>query len=247
MSGDIAVEFQGVSKSFSRHKAQGLIRQKFWSWLQPSTDKTRFFALKNISFQLRKGESLAIVGTNGAGKSTLLSLVAGLSHPDCGIITVTGRIAALFELGSGFHQDLTGAENIAMNAALLGFTRKQTRDLFPSIVEFSELGDFLDEPLRTYSSGMIMRLAFSVAINLNPDILITDEIMAVGDHAFQAKCFEKIQELRNSGCTMLFVSHAPGMVQQLCDRALWLDAGELMMSGPLDEVIAAYHGRVRIS
>src|SRR5262249_54680314 len=150
--------------------------------------KERFFALRNVSFQVESGEGLAVVGPNGAGKSTLLSLVAGLVRPDSGTVSSSGRIAALLELGSGFHHDLTGTENVRVTAALFGFSRKRTSDVFDSIVEFSGIGDFIDEPLRTYSSGMIMRLAFSVAINSDPDILLIDEVLAVGDQAFQAKC-----------------------------------------------------------
>ena len=185
-----------------------------------------------------------MVGANGAGKSTLLTLVAGLSRPDSGEICVWGRLAALLDLGSGFHPDLTGAENIRMNASLLGFSRKRTNALFSEIVDFSEIGDFIDEPLRTYSTGMTMRLAFSVSINLDPDILIADGILAVGDHAFQAKCFDKIRQFRERGKTMLFVSHAPGMLKEMCNRAIWLDNGDLMMDGPLDAVMAEYHGRM---
>ncbi len=235
------VEFRGVAKSFARHKPRELLRSHLQRWVGAGGSE-RFQALKNISFRLDRGESLGIIGPNGAGKSTLLSLVAGLSQPDNGEITVNGRIAALFELGSGFHPDLTGAENISVNASLLGFSRAQTKELFPKIVEFSELGQFMDEPLRTYSSGMIMRLAFSVAVNLDPDILITDEILAVGDHAFQTKCFEKIWEFRRAGKTMLFVSHIAPIFTQLCDRAIWIDGGEIVMDGRVDEVLAAYHG-----
>ena len=158
---------------------------------------------------------MAIVGGNGAGKSTLLSLVTGLCRPTRGRIAVEGRVAALLELGSGFHPDLTGAENIALNAALLGLSRKRTEACFDDIVEFSGVGDFIHEPLRTYSSGMNMRLAFSIAVNVDPDILIVDEVLAVGDLAFQAKCFDRIAEFKRAGKTLLFVSHAPQMVTSI--------------------------------
>jgi ABC-type polysaccharide/polyol phosphate transport system ATPase subunit len=239
----LAIEFTNVSKSFSRHRTHALLRQHVADWFHRGKEN-RFYALKHISFRLDHGESLAVIGANGAGKSTLLTLVAGLSRPDSGMISVLGRTAALLDLGSGFHPDLTGAENIRLNAALLGFSRARTRELFSDIVEFSEIGDFLHEPLRTYSTGMVMRLAFSVAINLDPDILIADEVLAVGDHAFQTKCFDKIRQFRDRGKTMLFVSHAPAMLKNMCDRAIWLDNGDLMMDGPLDKVLAAYHGRV---
>jgi ABC-type polysaccharide/polyol phosphate transport system ATPase subunit len=199
-----------------------------------------FYALRNVSFDVRDGESISIIGGNGAGKSTLLSLVTGLATPNEGSIEVKGRVAALLELGAGFHPDLTGAENIRMNAALLGFSRKETNELFDSIVDFSGVGEFINQTLRTYSSGMSLRLAFSVAVNLNPDVLIVDEILAVGDQSFQAKCIERIRRLRKSGKTLLFVSHNAGMVLELCDRALWLDHGSLIMQGPAKEIVAAY-------
>ncbi|MGH9631829.1 MAG: ABC transporter ATP-binding protein, partial [Bryobacteraceae bacterium] len=202
--------------------------------------------LKNVSFKMDRGESLAVIGRNGAGKSTLLSLLSGLARPDSGTIRVEGRVAPLMELGSGFHPDLTGAENIELNASLLGFSKKQTYQLFDSIVEFSGVGEFIDEPLRTYSSGMSLRLAFSVAINMEPDILIIDEVLAVGDQAFQAKCFERILQFRNSGRSLLCVSHAPQMLTQFCDSALWLDQGELVMAGEIHSVLAAYEGRAAI-
>jgi lipopolysaccharide transport system ATP-binding protein len=186
---------------------------------------------------------MAVVGSNGAGKSTLLSLVAGLSKPDVGSIAVNGRIAALLELGSGFHHDLTGAENITLNASLLGLSRKRTAQLFDQIVEFSGIGhEFIGEPIRTYSSGMVMRLAFSVAINMDPDLLLIDEVLAVGDAAFQEKCFQKIRDFRHSGKSLLCVSHSAGMVAELCDRAIWLDHGELVMGGAISEVMEAYNG-----
>jgi ABC-type polysaccharide/polyol phosphate transport system ATPase subunit len=182
---------------------------------------------------------------NGAGKSTLLSLVAGLVPPDRGTVNVAGRVVALLELGSGFHPDLTGIENVRLNAALLGLNRKRTDELLPEIIDFAELADFIDEPLRTYSTGMSMRLAFAVAVNVDPDVLLIDEVLAVGDQAFQTKCFDKILDFRRKGKTILCVSHAFGMVQQLCSRALWLDHGDLMLDGPLGEVTDAYTGRLR--
>ena len=238
------IEFQNVSKSFYRHGGHLLLRERIAHFFSGRASD-RFYAVRKVSFSLQRGESLAVIGPNGAGKSTLLGLVAGLSHPDEGSIAVNGRVAALLELGSGFHPDLTGAENVRLNAALLGLSRKRAAELFDGIVEFSGIGDFIDEPLRTYSSGMIMRLAFSVAVNTDPDILLIDEVLAVGDAAFQAKCFEKIHAFRNAGKTLLCVSHATGMVQNLCDRAIWLDHGELVMSGAVAEVTDAYAGRPR--
>ena len=236
------IEFHNVSKRFRRHCGRALLRTHISRWLQPS-DSESFWALRNVSFKLEHGEGLAVFGANGAGKSTLLSLVAGLAPADEGRITVSGRIAALFELGSGFHPDLSGVENVRLNASLLGLSRSRVNELFDQIVEFSGIGDFVDEPLRTYSSGMQMRLAFSVAIHLDPEVLLVDEILAVGDAAFQQKCFDKILEFRKAGTTFLCVSHAVGMVQHFCDRALWLDRGELLMDGKIDKVFDAYSGR----
>jgi ABC-type polysaccharide/polyol phosphate transport system ATPase subunit len=236
------IEFANVSKTFARHAGQILLRTRVAEWLK-GTHLERFYALKDVSFQLEKGESLAVIGPNGAGKSTLLGLVAGLTEPNSGRITVTGRRAALLELGSGFHFDLTGRENVYLNASLLGLTRKRTAQLFDRIVDFSGIGDFIEEPIRTYSTGMVMRLAFSVAVHMDPEILIIDEVLAVGDASFQAKCFERIFDFRDEGKTLLCVSHAVGTVQQLCNRAIWLDHGQLIMSGDVHEVTEAYAGR----
>jgi ABC-2 type transport system ATP-binding protein/lipopolysaccharide transport system ATP-binding protein len=238
----VAIEFRDVAKSFGRLTGRELL---FKSILRAftSTPENRFYALKNVSFTLRRGESLAVVGRNGAGKSTLLSLVAGLSMPDSGEITANGRIAALLELGSGFHFDLTGAENLRLNASLVGLSRQRTRELYDAIVDFAELGGFMNQPLRTYSTGMVMRLAFSVAINMDPDILLIDEVLAVGDQRFQQKSFDKILDFRRRGKTILCVSHSSGMIEHLCDRAIWLDQGELVMGGGLAEVLDAYEGR----
>jgi ABC-type polysaccharide/polyol phosphate transport system ATPase subunit len=170
-------------------------------------------------------------------------MVAGLSKPDEGSVQVNGQVAALLELGSGFHYDLTGRENVRLNAALLGLSRKRANQAFEAILEFSGISEFIDEPLRTYSTGMVMRLAFAVAVHTDFQVLLIDEVLAVGDAAFQTKCFEKLHEFRNSGKTLLCVSHASGVVQQLCDRALWLDHGELIMTGSVAEVSAAYVGR----
>ena len=241
------VEFNNVSKLYYRHGDRLLLRNRLQQLVSGRRPES-FAAVKNVSFAMKRGESMAVVGPNGAGKSTLLSLVAGLSKADTGSIAVNGRVAALLELGSGFHPDLTGEENVKLNAALIGLSRKRTRELYDEIIEFSGIGhEFVDEPLRTYSTGMIMRLAFSVAINMDPDVLLVDEILAVGDAAFQEKCFQRVHEFRNSGRSLLCVSHAAGMVQQLCDQAIWLDHGEMVMSGAIAEVIEAYNGRGAIA
>lgn len=241
------IEFRDVWKSFRRHSGRVLLRSHVENALASNNATETFHALKGISFCLDHGESLAVVGSNGAGKSTLLSLVAGLAPPDRGSVRINGRLAALLELGSGFHPDLTGAENVRLNAALLGVRRKRVNEIYAEIVEFSELAEFMNEPLRTYSAGMVMRLAFSVAINVDPDILLIDEILAVGDQAFQAKCFDRVLKFKRQGKAILCVSHATGMVQQLCDRAIWLDHGDLLLDGPIAEVCDAYAGRLRKS
>jgi ABC-type polysaccharide/polyol phosphate transport system ATPase subunit len=235
------IEFQGVSKIFQRHTGRKLIRHHFRDWFR-SDPEHDFYALKDVSFRIGAGESVAVIGGNGAGKSTLLSLVCGLARAEKGNVAVGGKVAAMLELGSGFHPDLTGAENVYLNASLLGFTRARTNALFDAIVEFSGIAEFINEPLRTYSSGMMLRLAFSVALNLEPTILIIDEVLAVGDQGFQEKCFEKIFEFRNSGRTLLCVSHSPAILLKLCDRALWLDHGQLRMDGSASDVLQHYTG-----
>lgn len=236
------IEFNSVSKAFHRAVGQRLLRH-YIEDLLGKPDPDSFHALKNVSFSIKDGESVGVIGANGAGKSTLLSLVTRLAPPTTGSVAINGRVAALLELGAGFHPDLTGRENIRLNASLLGFSRKQAGDLYEAIVDFAELHDFIDEPLRTYSNGMMLRLAFGVAVNLDPQILIIDEVLAVGDQQFQAKCIEKIFEIRNQGKTILCVSHAHGTLQSLCTRALWLDHGQLVMDGPINEVMQAYEGR----
>ena len=242
----VVVEFDAVSKSYSHNVGGKLLRGHLQERLR-GMKREKFLALKDVSFRLQQGETMAVVGRNGAGKSTLLGLVAGLAEPSQGRVTLNGRVAALLELGSGFHPDLTGAENLRLNAALLGLGGKRTSELFEQIVEFSGIREFIDEPLRTYSSGMIMRLGFSVAVHVDPDILIVDEVLAVGDKDFQVKCFDKISEFKRSGKTLLFVSHAASLVERLCDRAIWLDRGEVMMDGPAREVVAAYTGQLPAS
>jgi ABC-type polysaccharide/polyol phosphate transport system ATPase subunit len=238
-----SIQFSGVSKSFPRRTGRVLLRSHLKALMRLG-NRERFFALKDISFTIREGESVAIVGSNGAGKSTLLSLVVGLSEPDRGSVQVSGRVVGLLELGSGFHPDLTGRENVSLNASLLGLTKKRTQEIYEKVVEFSELREFIDEPLRTYSSGMMLRLAFSVAINVDPDFLIVDELLAVGDQGFQAKCFERIMQFKRDGKSLLCVSHSAAMVQQFCERALWLDHGELMVDGKTEEVLRMYEGQI---
>jgi ABC-type polysaccharide/polyol phosphate transport system ATPase subunit len=242
----VSILFRNVTKTFNRSGRQMLLRSLLRE-LRDGRKDDRLAALRDVSFELHQGESVAVVGRNGAGKSTLLSLMAGLLRPDSGKITVEGRLAALLDLGAGFHPDLTGRENVFINSALLGLNRKEVYQRYDRMVEFSGLGDFVDQPLRTYSSGMIMRLAFAVAVNVDPDIVLIDEVLAVGDANFQERCFAEIERLKNSGSLFVCVSHGTGVLREICKKALWLEHGELAMAGDIDEVLEAYDsGRVRL-
>jgi len=200
-----------------------------------------FWALHDVSFQVRRGETVGIVGLNGSGKSTLLQLICSTLTPTSGNVEVKGRVAALLELGSGFNPDYTGRENVFLNGQILGLSREEIQDRFQAIEAFADIGDFIDRPVKTYSSGMVVRLAFAVAINVEPEILVIDEALAVGDVGFQARCFAKIHELRKREITLLFVSHSPGAVTELCNRAILIDGGELLLQGTPNQVIRAYN------
>ena len=199
-----------------------------------------FWALRNVSFEIQKGEILGIIGHNGAGKSSLLKVISGILKPTTGSVRLNGTVAPMLELGSGFDTDLTGRENIFLNGAILGYSEAFLQAKYDEIVAFSELGQFIDVPLRNYSSGMVMRLAFSVATVVNPDILIVDEILSVGDEEFQAKSKARMQELMSGGTTVLFVSHSLKQIREMCSRVLWLEHGEMKMLGPAQEVCDAY-------
>jgi ABC-type polysaccharide/polyol phosphate transport system ATPase subunit len=233
------VRLQSVDKTYSRAVSRQFIRSLVFSRLRPAPHEL-FYALKDISLELKEGDCLGLVGPNGAGKSTLLSVIAGLSWPDSGSLEVNGRVAALLELGSGFHPDLTGAENVRLNAALLGFSRRRASEKFDEIVDFSGIRDFIHEPLRTYSAGMTLRLAFSVAMAVDPDILLIDEVLAVGDQAFQAKCIGRIMELKRAGRVLICASHVTSTLRHLSTKAAWLDHGSVKRLGPAAEVIDAY-------
>lgn len=233
------VSCENVSVVFRQRRERMLLRDHLRE-IVTKTVPGGFYALHDVSFNLDPGESIGIVGANGAGKSTLLSLLAGLTMPDQGSVAVRGRVGALLELGSGFHPDLTGRENILMNAALMGLSEREARKASEAIIGFSELAEFIDEPLRTYSSGMVLRLGFSVAIHADVEILLIDEILAVGDMAFQKKCFASILNLRSKGKTLVCVSHAPAILAQLCDRLLWLHHGQVVADGTFDEVSRRY-------
>lgn len=196
--------------------------------------------LKGINLEIKKGEVVALIGTNGSGKSTLLKLMTKIIYPNKGEIKTNGKLTSLLELGAGFHPDFSGRENIYFNASIFGLTKKQIDERLESIIEFSELENFIDNPVRTYSSGMFMRLAFAVAINVDADILLVDEILSVGDEHFQNKCIEKMLELKKQGKTMVFVTHSMQSVKKLCDRAVWLSDGMIKLDGNVDYIIDAY-------
>jgi ABC-type polysaccharide/polyol phosphate transport system ATPase subunit len=235
------IECKNVWRTFQLHSGSSLLRERLVNTLTRRTGQ-EFVALRDVSFSVEEGESLGIVGRNGAGKSTLLCLISGLAEPTRGSVTVNGRVAALLALGAGFHPDLTGRENLLLNAAMMGFSEKDARSRQDEIIDFSGIGEFIDEPLRTYSTGMGMRLAFSIAVNVDPEILIVDEVLAVGDQVFTAKCLKRIREIRNNGCTFICVSHSPTLIEELCDQGLWLDSGEVVMQGKIRDVMQAYKG-----
>jgi len=240
-----AIQFQGVWKSFDLHAGQILIRDRIRHLFQ-SHRPEKFHALRDVSFRIQHGESVAVIGHNGAGKSTLLNLTTKLCLPDRGAVEVhSGRIAPLLDLGAGFHPDLTGAENVCINAALLGLSRREVYAQFDEIVAFAEIGEFINEPLRTFSSGMMMRLAFSVATCVNPDLLIIDEVLGVGDLAFGTKCRERIMQFRRAGKTILCVSHSNDTLRDLCERAIWLSHGQVVDDGPIARVVEAYKNAMK--
>lgn len=239
------IRFQNVDKrfAFTKEKPQSVMEtfiSLFSRRRQPKQPPESLWAVRDVSFEVLPGQCFGIVGRNGSGKSTILKLMARILRPNNGRIIINGRVSALLELGAGFHPDLTGRENIFLNAALLGFDEASTRAYYDRIVEFSELDDFIDMPVRHYSSGMYMRLGFSVAIHMQPDILIVDEILAVGDQAFQAKCIDAIMAMKNSGTTIIIVSHNINLVRTLCTHILWIDKGLPQAFGPVDEIAAEY-------
>jgi ABC-type polysaccharide/polyol phosphate transport system ATPase subunit len=237
---DSAVIVDGLWKSFRLYQEKNqylkstLLRGKRARYEE-------FWALKDVSFEIPQGSTFGIIGTNGSGKSTLLKCLTGILSPDKGSVSINGDIAALLELGAGFHPDLSGRENIFLNGAILGMTNKQIEDRYEEIVEFSELGRFIDTPVKNYSSGMTVRLGFSIAINVEPEILIIDEVLAVGDENFQQKCREKIEDFRQRGKTIILVSHGLTDVANICDQVAWLDKGQLRAIGPAVEIVSKYN------
>ncbi|MCC5846733.1 MAG: sulfotransferase [Verrucomicrobia bacterium] len=239
MSSDEAIQAEGLSKSYAVYeKPRDRMKQMFLGWRRQY--HRDFRALRNVSFQIHRGETMGIVGCNGSGKSTLLQLVAGILVPSQGMVDVQGRVASLLELGAGFNPDYTGRENVWINGAILGLTPKEIASRYDAIVDFAGIGAFVDQPVTTYSSGMMLRLAFAVAIHVEPDILLIDEALAVGDELFQQKCFARIRALRASGTTIVFVSHAATQIIELCDRAMLLDRGELLATGHPRDILGHY-------
>jgi lipopolysaccharide transport system ATP-binding protein len=237
-----AISFDDVSKRFVlRHERAYTVLESMIGLVKPTRRRTEeFWALRDVSFEIVAGETFGIIGPNGAGKSTVLKLMARILEPTSGEVTVRGRISPLLELGAGFHPELTGRENVYLNAALFGVSQAEAQDRYDQIVEFSELRDFIDAPLKHYSSGMYMRLGFAVAANIIPDVLLVDEVLAVGDEAFQKKCLSKIEEFRREGRTIVFVSHDLPTVRRICHQALWLDRGQVRATGPSEQVVDDY-------
>jgi lipopolysaccharide transport system ATP-binding protein len=233
------VEFRGVSKSYPIYPSPSA-RFKELACLNRVSFHRDFWALRDVSFEIHSGETFCVIGENGSGKSTLLQMVAGILHPTKGEVLVRGRVAALLELGSGFNPEFSGRDNVYVNAAILGLSRKEIGARFPQIEAFAEIGDFIDQPVKTYSSGMAIRLAFAVAIHVDPEILLVDEALAVGDIYFHQRCMRKVHELREKGVTILFVSHAMGEVKSIGDRALWLEGGRTKDLGDTDRVVTKY-------
>lgn len=243
MSKTEVIRFEGVSKYYPlyTHVRRGIKAFLFnIGTAIKDLKNSKFQALKDISFTVSKGESLGIIGRNGEGKSTILSLIAGVIKPSEGKVSIKGRVLSLLEIGSGFHPELTGRENIILNGLLLGFKRSEILEKLNYIIEFSELGEFIEQPIRTYSSGMIARLGFSVVTAAEPDILLIDEVLAVGDLAFQEKCLKKMLDFKKNGVTIVFVSHDLDSIKKICDRVLWLENHKIKMIGIVDEVIEKY-------
>lgn len=235
---DFAVRVSGVTKTYR------IFNRPHHRLLQSLNRRGKYYrdftALNDVSFTVKKGETVGIIGKNGSGKSTLLQIICGVLLPTQGTVEVCGRVAAILELGAGFNPEFTGRENVMLGAALLGMSEAEARAALPEIVRFSELEEFIDQPVKTYSSGMYIRLAFALAISVRPDILIVDEALAVGDEAFQRKCFGKIEHLKSQGCTLLFVSHSAGTVTYLCDRVILLEGGKRLLSGLPKRAVALY-------
>jgi ABC-type polysaccharide/polyol phosphate transport system ATPase subunit len=244
MAATNAIELSNVTKIYRRFGGKqfatlksALLQRSILRELQP---KETFQALDDVSFTVPKGSTFAVIGRNGSGKSTALKLIAGITKPTSGTVQVEGRISALIELGAGFHPEISGRENVFINGIMLGLTKNEIKDRFDEIVEFAELTDFIDAPVKTYSSGMYMRLGFAVAIHVDPDVLLVDEVLAVGDEGFTHKCLDKFADFKRRGKTILLVTHSLGLVERFCDDAVWLDHGKMLAEGDPKRVIGAY-------
>ena len=244
---DVAISVQNLSKCYQiyenprdRLKQFVMPRMHRIAGNKPKQYFSEFWALKDVSFEIKKGETVGIIGRNGSGKSTLLQMICGTLNPTSGSVQTNGRIAALLELGSGFNPEFTGRENVYMNAAVLGLSKDEVDTRFDDIAAFADIGQFIEQPVKTYSSGMMVRLAFAVAINVDPEILIVDEALSVGDELFQRKCFSRIEAIRANGATILFVSHSGSVIVELCDRAVLVDSGEKLAVGPPKQIVGRY-------
>ncbi len=241
LSAGHVVKFEDVSVRYRvpRERMSG-IKEYTIRWLQRRLSYEEFWALQDISFEVREGEVFGVIGRNGAGKSTMLKVMARVLHPTRGRVVMYGHVAPLLELGAGFHYELTGRENVFLNSALLGHSQHETEAMLPEIIEFAEIADFIDAPIRTYSTGMIARLGFAVATSSRPDILLVDEVLSVGDQRFQEKCLDRMRGFRKSGTTIIIVSHSMHTIHSFCDRALWIDQGQIHAFGDVTEVVAQY-------
>lgn len=239
MSNEIAIKAENLTKKYSLQK-QRTFKEFLPALFAGKDTRIKFKALSQIEFELQKGESLAILGKNGSGKSTLLKVIAGVTKPSDGRITVNGRVAPLIELGAGFHPELTGRENVYLNGSIIGIRHRDMEKLYPEIVKFAELEEFMDQPIKYYSSGMYMRLAFAVAVAETPDILLVDEILAVGDQKFQKKCLERMAEFKKNGSTMVMVSHNPDQVKKYCTQGLVINEGKQLFYGDIEQAMAIY-------
>ena len=236
---DIAIEVNDVDKSFKvYYDKANTLKERILFWNRNRHEVRE--VLSDITLTIKRGETVALVGVNGSGKSTLLKLMTQIIYPDKGTIKTYGKLVSLLELGAGFHPDFSGRENIYFNASIFGLSKKEIDERLDDIIAFSELGEYIDNPVRTYSSGMYMRLAFSIAINVDAEILLIDEILAVGDQHFQERCYEKMMERKKEGKTMVFVTHSMSAVKKFCDRAVWLSNGRIRMDGSTEEVVEEY-------
>ena len=242
----MVIEFKNVSKIYPHyHSITGGLKHLIFTLPKALKDlrSRSYVALSDVSFSVKKGECVGIIGRNGAGKSTTLGLIAQVIIPNSGSVTINGRVSPLLELGGGFHPELTGLENIQLNGVLMGLPRKKIKEKLDQIIAFSELENFIDQPIRTYSSGMISRLGFSIVAHLEPEILLIDEVLAVGDLKFQKKCIEKIQEFKQKGITMILVSHSSDNVLKVCERVIWIENNKIKMDGNSDEVVKLYNDK----